>query len=108
MPASGLFFGNTIIGGGPDDRGIFDATRVRLREIYLTYDIPKSVFGNTFIEGITISLIGNNLWYRAVNTPEYSKVDPDRTAFGTSNGLGFDFLGGPSSRRYGMNVKVNF
>jgi TonB-linked SusC/RagA family outer membrane protein len=109
MPASGVFFGNTIIGGGPDDRGIFDATRVRLREVYLTYDIPKRVFGNnSFIEGMTIALIGNNLWFRAVNTPEYSKVDPDRTAFGTNNGYGFDFLGGPSARRYGVNVKVNF
>ena len=108
MPASGVFFANSIIGGGPDDRGIFDATRLRLREVALSYSIPKRVFGKTFIDGITVSVIGNNLWFRAFNTPESSKVDPDRTAFGTSNGLGFDFLGGPSARRYGVNARVNF
>ncbi len=109
QPASGVFFANTIIGGGPDDRGIFDGTRLRLREVSVSYDLPKSVFGaSSFIEGVSISVVGNNMWFRAFNTPKYSKVDPDRTAFGTNNGFGFDFLGGPSARRYGMNVKVNF
>lgn len=108
MPASGVFFGNTIIGGGPDDRGIYDATRIRLRELSLTYSLPKKLMGNSFISGATISLVGNNLWFRAFNTPKYSKVDPDRTAFGTGNGFGFDFLGGPSAKRYGVNVKFNF
>ena len=108
MPASGVFFGNTIIGGGPDDVGIFDATRVRLREVALSYSLPKSLLENTFVEGVSISLIGNNLWFRAVNTPKYSRVDPDRTAFGTTNGFGFDFLGGPSARRMGANIKVTF
>jgi len=108
MPASGVFFANTIIGGGPDDVGIFDATRVRLREIALSYSLPKSLLSKTFIEGISISLIGNNIWFRAVNTPKYSRVDPDRTAFGTGNGFGFDFLGGPSARRMGANIRVTF
>ena len=108
MPASGVFFGNNIIGGGPDDRGIYDATRVRLREVGLTYNLPKNLLGKSFIQGLSLSLIGNNLWYRAINTPKYSKVDPDRTAFGTANGLGFDFLGGPSARRVGLSAKVTF
>lgn len=109
MPASGVFFGNTIIGGGPDDRGIFDATRLRIREVYLTYNLPARWFQRSFISGISVTAIANNPWYRAFNTPKYSKVDPDRTAFGPNgNGFGFDFLGGPSARRYGLSAKVNF
>lgn len=108
MPASQIFFGNTIIGGGPREMGIYDATRLRLREVALSYTIPKKVFGTSFIKGINISLVGNNIWFRAFNTPKSSKVDPDRTAFGTDNGLGFDFLGGPSARRYGATVKATF
>ena len=108
MPASGVFFGNTIIGGGPDDVGIFDGTRLRLREVSLSYSVPKSILGKTSIAGISFSIVGNNLWFRSFNTPKSSKVDPDRTAFGTGNGLGFDFLGGPSARRMGGNVKVTF
>lgn len=108
MPASGVFFSNTIIGGGADDRGIYDGTRLRLREISVSYTLPKSVFKGTFIESASISLVGNNMWYRAFNTPASSKVDPDRTAFGTNNASGFDFLGGPSAARYGGTIKFNF
>jgi TonB-linked SusC/RagA family outer membrane protein len=108
MPASGVFFGNTIIGGGPDDRGIFDATRLRVREVYLNYSLPKKYLSKTKVEGITLALTGNNIWFRAFNTPKFSKVDPDRTAFGTGNGLGFDFLGGPSARRFGVSAKITF
>jgi TonB-linked SusC/RagA family outer membrane protein len=108
MPASGWAFANTIIGGGADDRGIYDATRLRLREVSLSYALPKSIFKGTFIEGATISFVGNNIWYRAFNTPASAKVDPDRTAFGTNNASGFDFLGGPSASRYGGVIKVNF
>jgi TonB-linked SusC/RagA family outer membrane protein len=107
--ASGVFYGNTIIGGGPYDRGIFDATRVRLREVSLTYNVPAKMFkGSRFVQGATISANVNNVWFRAINTPKYSKVDADRTAFGTGNAQGFDFLGGPSARRMGINLRINF
>lgn len=108
QPASGIFFGNTIIGGGVHEVGIFDATRVRLREVSLAYDLPAKIFGKSFVKGASISLVGNNIWFNAVNTPKSAKVDPDRTAFGTGNGTGFDFLGGPSARRWGANIKVTF
>ncbi|MEO7990871.1 MAG: SusC/RagA family TonB-linked outer membrane protein [Chryseolinea sp.] len=102
------FFTNGIIGGGASDRGIYDATRVRFREVSLSYSLPKSIASKLKLRGINVSLVGSNLWYRAINAPKYSKADFDRTAFGTNNGAGFDYLGGPSARRYGVNVKFNF
>jgi TonB-linked SusC/RagA family outer membrane protein len=108
MPASGVFFGNNIIGGGPDDKGIYDGTRLRLREVALAYSLPKRFLGKSAIQGITVSVIGNNMWFRTFNTPKSSKVDADRTAFGTRNGSGFDFMGGPSARRVGATVRVTF
>jgi TonB-linked SusC/RagA family outer membrane protein len=108
LTTSGVFFGNTIIGGAPDDRGVYDATRVRFREISLGYSIPKSIVSKLRINGINLSLVGNNLWFRAINAPKYARADFDRTAFGANNGAGFDFLGGPSARKYGINLKVTF
>jgi TonB-linked SusC/RagA family outer membrane protein len=109
MPASGLFFGNTIIGGGADDRGIYDATRIRIREVSLSYSLPTSLLSkSSTFKGINFAIVGNNLWFRTFNTPASSKVDADRTAFGSSNGLGFDFLGGPSARRIAATVKFDF
>jgi TonB-linked SusC/RagA family outer membrane protein len=108
MPASGVFFGNTIIGGGANDRGIYDATRARVREIALRFDLPKSILGDGIVKAANLSFTGNNVWFRAFNTVASSKVDADRTAFGTGNGAGFDFLGGPSATRYGANLKITF
>jgi TonB-linked SusC/RagA family outer membrane protein len=108
IPASQWGFGSSPIGGAADDRGIYDATRLRLREVSLAYTLGKSIFKNTFVESATVALVGSNLWFRAINTPEGAKVDPDRTAFGTGNAAGFDFLGGPSAARYGATIKFNF
>jgi hypothetical protein len=108
LTTSGVFFGNTIIGSDADDRGVYDATRVRFREISLSYSLPMSLVSKLKLNGINITAIGNNLWWRAINAPKYSKADFDRTAFGTNNGAGFDYLGGPSARRYGVNVKITF
>jgi TonB-linked SusC/RagA family outer membrane protein len=108
LTTAGVFFGNTIIGGSPDDRGVYDATRVRFRDITLAYSLPKSITSKLKVGGISVSAQGNNLWYRAINAPKYSKADFDRTAFGANNGAGFDYLGGPSARRYGVNVKITF
>jgi TonB-linked SusC/RagA family outer membrane protein len=108
LTTAGVFFGNTIIGGSPDDRGVYDATRVRFRDITLAYSLPASITSKLKVQGINIAASGNNLWFRAVNAPKYSKADFDRTAFGANNGAGFDYLGGPSARRYGVNVKITF
>lgn len=106
VTTSGMFFGNSIIGGAANDRGIFDATRIRLREVSLGYSLPSTITSRLSLRGVHISLVGNNLWFRAVNAPKYSKADFDRTAFGVGNGAGFDFLGGPSARRYGVNLRI--
>jgi len=108
LTTAGVFFGNTIIGGSPSDRGVYDATRVRFREVSLSYALPKTVVSKLKLRGINVSLTGNNLWFRAINAPKYAKADFDRTAFGSGNGAGFDYLGGPSARRYGATVKVTF
>lgn len=108
LTTSGVFFTNTIIGGSPDDRGVYEATRVRFREISLGYTLPKSIVSKLKVQGISLTALGNNLWFRAINAPKYAKADFDRTAFGANNGAGFDYLGGPSARRYGLNLKVTF
>jgi TonB-linked SusC/RagA family outer membrane protein len=108
LSTAGVFFDNTIIGEGAFDRGIYDATRIRFREVSLAYSLPRATVSRVGLKGINISLVGNNLWFRAINAPKYARADFDRTAFGTNNGAGFDYLGGPSARRYGVNLKITF
>ncbi|MDI9356034.1 MAG: SusC/RagA family TonB-linked outer membrane protein [Chitinophagaceae bacterium] len=110
LTTAGVYFGNTIIGHGDgiSDVGIYDASRIYFREISLAYSLPKNVLEKIKLKGLSIALTGNNLWFRAINAPLYSAADFNRTAFGTRNGAGFDYIGGPSARRYGFNVKLTF
>jgi outer membrane receptor protein involved in Fe transport len=108
LTTAGVFFGNTIVGGSPYDRGIYDATRVRFRDVTVSYSLPQGFVSKLKLKGVTLSVQGNNLWFRAINAPKYAKADFDRTAFGSSNGAGFDYLGGPSARSYGGTLKINF
>lgn len=108
LTTAGVFFGNTIVGGAPASTGVYDATRVRFRDITLAYSLPKSFAAKLKVGGINISANGNNLWFKALNAPKYAKADFDRTSFGARNGAGFDYLGGPSARRYGVNIKITF
>ena len=108
LTTAGVFFGNTIIGGSASDRGIYDATRVRFREVSLGYTLPKEWVSKLKLRSVNISAVGSNIWWKAINAPQYSRADFDRTAYGSGNGAGFDYLSGPSARRYGVNIRINF
>lgn len=107
ITATNLYFDN--IGFGPDELSVFDATTIRLRDVTLSYSLPKSFLANSPFGGISLSLSGQNLWFNAINMPPNSNVDTDALGFGADgNGLGFEFLNGPSVRRYGASVRVQF
>lgn len=107
ITATNLYFDN--FGFGPDETSVFDATTIRIRDVTLSYSLPKSLLENTPFGEISISLSGQNLWYDAINLPEHTNVDTDALGFGADgNGLGFEFLNGPSVRRYGASVRLRF
>ncbi|MBX2941451.1 MAG: SusC/RagA family TonB-linked outer membrane protein [Cyclobacteriaceae bacterium] len=108
LTTAGVYYMQSILEKNPQDRAIYDATRIRLREVSLSYNIPQSLISKLSIRSANISLVGNNMWFRAINTPKYTHVDFDRTPFGTGNGAGFEFLGGPSAKRYGVNLRLTF
>ena len=93
--------------GGVDfDRSfLLDKTHVRLRELVITYNLPRSLFANSFITGIDISLIGRNL---ALWTPKGNKfIDPETTTFGNNlNGEFGEFSTSPSIRNLGFSLKI--
>ncbi|MEO1258546.1 MAG: SusC/RagA family TonB-linked outer membrane protein [Bacteroidota bacterium] len=91
-----------------DENRIFDATTVRLREISLGYDFPKSMLDKTPFGAVSLVLSGQNLWYDAVNFPDSVNFDPEVLSLGVGNGRGFDFVTGPTSKRFGGTLLFTF
>ncbi|MBX2894906.1 MAG: SusC/RagA family TonB-linked outer membrane protein [Cyclobacteriaceae bacterium] len=93
---------------GRNDNAMFDATNIRIREISLGYSLPRQLLSKTPFKAASITLNGNNLWYFAFGAPKYVKWDPEVASLGVNAGLGFDYLTGPSMRRYGAVVRLTF
>lgn len=103
---SDYYFNNVAF--GPSELQIYDATTIRLQEISLGYSLPKSILEKTPFGSLSITATGFNLWYDAVNTPDGVNFDPNVAGTGIGSGQGFDFLNGPSSKRYGISLKATF
>ncbi|MEQ9425292.1 MAG: SusC/RagA family TonB-linked outer membrane protein [Cyclobacteriaceae bacterium] len=94
---------------GPDEFQTYDGTTIRLRDVSLAYTLPKSILDKTPFGELTVTFSGQNLWYDAINFPEHVNADSEVTSFNAGgNGLGFDYLTGPSSKRYGVSLRARF
>jgi len=83
-------------------------TNTRLREAIIGYTLPKAIVSKltkVHVSNVQLSLVGRNLFfiYRADKS-----LDPDFLE-GTGNGnAGFSSFAPPTSRSYGLNLKVDF
>ncbi|MDW3646798.1 MAG: SusC/RagA family TonB-linked outer membrane protein [Bacteroidia bacterium] len=91
-----------------DEGTVFDGTTLRLREVSLSYDVPKAWLDKTPLGSISLILAGENLWYKAYNFPEGVNYDPEVLSLGVGNGRGFDFTTGPTSKRYSATLNLTF
>ena len=103
---STFYFSNVLY--GPDEMLVYDASHWRLGEVSLSYNLPKNLIESTPFGSISITASGFNLAYNAWNTPEGTNFDPNIAGVGIGNGRGFDFINGPSARRYGGSIKLTF
>ena len=91
-----------------DELSVYDGSVVRLREVNIAYSLPSKLLNKTPFGKVTIKASAFNMWYNAYNTHDGVNFDPNTTGLGAGNGQGFEFLTGPSSKRYGMSVNLSF
>lgn len=103
---STYFFSNLLF--GPTETRIYDTSVLRLQEVSLSYKMPSKALDKTPFGQLSFTIQGFNLWYDAYNTPDGANFDPNVQGVGVGNGQGFDFLNGPSARRYGFSIKASF
>ena len=77
-------------------QNVFDETFFKLRDLSLSYQMPKSVCDKLHMKGLTLAFVGQNLF---VWTKEFRFTDPDSDS---------DNLSSPSTRYLGFNVKLDF
>ncbi len=97
----------TAVGGrsGITEEYVYDATNIRLRELSLGFNLPKSRTNSLgFLNSARISLVGRNLFFFQNEAP----FDPDVT-FSTGVGFqGVDVFSLPSTRSLGFNLSLGF
>ena len=106
ISASDYFFSGYQ--GATDLPNVFDGSMIRLREVSLAYQVPSSLMSKTPFKRASVALSGTNLWFLALNFPPNMNFDTDVLGTGVGNGLGFDFVTGPSSKRLGGTVVLTF
>jgi hypothetical protein len=91
-------------GENVQDYWIHDASFVKLRQVVLTYDIPRSLIERTPLQGASLSFVGRNLAVLYRNVPN---IDPE-SSYTSSNAQGLDYFGMPATRSYGFNLNIKF
>ena len=89
--------------GNARPQNYFDQTFFKLRNLSLTYRVPREWCQKIGMESASVSLIGQNL---LIWTKDFRFSDPDKGY--SNNGWGEEFLYSPSCRLYGFNIKVGF
>ena len=78
-----------------------DATYIKLRELTLTYRVPRTWTSSWGVEAMDVSLVGRNLWLWT----RADHIDPETSIEGNSI-QGFEAGQMPTPRSIGLNVTV--
>jgi len=102
-----LYYNQTYGGGNFERAFMFDKSFVKLRDVVLSYNLPKKLISKISISNAVISLSGRNLllWTPSDNT----FVDPELTTFGNDLAADYGEYGAtPSTRTFTASLKITF
>ncbi len=91
-----------------DEMRTYDGSYFKLREISLSFALPKSVLENTPFGTAMLTFSGQNLWFRAYGFPKGANFDPEVLSTGVGNGRGFEMMNVPTSKQIGGSLRLTF
>jgi TonB-linked SusC/RagA family outer membrane protein len=94
---------------GNQEASIIDGSFVKLREVSVSYNIPRSILNRAgFIRTAQISLVGRNMALLYKHKSNTINIDPE-TGFGVGNeGVGLEQYQIPSTRNIGFRINLGF
>lgn len=93
-----------IIISNLDEANVFDASWVRLREISLSYTLPRSILDGSPFSALTIAASGRNLWLSTA----YPNFDPEVSLTGANFGQGLEYMSPPNTKGYTFSINLSF
>ena len=86
---------------------MLDRTFVKLRNISLTWELPKKWLRPLHLRGVALTAFANNLFMWTASDNYY--VDPESSTTGTDlAGMFGELYTNPSCRVFGCNLSINF
>jgi hypothetical protein len=83
---------------------LHDGSFIKLRQVIISYNIPVSKLKMVKLQSASISFVARNLLTLYKQTPDF---DPEQS-FTNSNNQGFESIGLPRTRSYGLNLAIKF
>lgn len=106
--ASGDSYFNNYTNGSAQF-AMYDGSTIRLQELALTYRFNEKALERGPFGSLSVSLVGENLYFKALNIPSALNIDTNTIGTGVnSNGAGIEGGISPTSRRIGVSVKATF
>ena len=86
---------------------LLDRSYVKLRNITLAYQLPKSIVSKLYLSDITLSLFCNNVFTWTHKGNIY--IDPETSSYGNDlRGMFGELYSNPACRTFGFNVGLKF
>ena len=88
---------------------LLDRSFAKLRNISLTWELPKKWLNRISFESIALTAYVNNVYTFTANSNLY--IDPETTSYAANGDLAAQFgelYSNPTSRTYGLNVNIKF
>ena len=111
---SGNFSPNTITISGQEywqavsaigSEYVYDQTNVRLREVSLTYRLPGKFLENSFVQDLSLSVVGRNLFFLYKDVDNF---DPESSYSSNARSQGVLYYALPTTKSVGFSLNVKF
>jgi len=91
--------------GAPTTDAIYENSWVRITELSIGYNIPRSLLSSIMVQNLSLNLFARNLGYIHKTAPD--NISPNG-GMNPGKAQGIEFASLPMTRQFGLNVKIAF
>ncbi len=98
-----VYYGN--VASRISEEFIYSADFIKMRQMTLSYTLPRRWIQSSPFQNVTVSLVGRNLFFLYKNVPN---IDPEASYNTGNGGQGLEYATIPTARSFGFNVNLRF